>query len=157
MDHLRKEFTAYLGGGSTHAPLSKAVKNFPERLMNQRPENIPFSAWALLEHIRITQHDMVEFIKNPDYEELDWPKDYWPAANKKATKALWNRTLKDYEKDLAVLTKIVKDPKTDLFTPIPHGNGQTIMKEILQVIDHTAYHTGELVLLRRTLGAWRAQ
>lgn len=152
----RKALLGYFERGSAHISLAKAAKDFPKTLMNERLEGVPFTPWALIEHIRIAQKDMVNFIRNSNYKELEWPKDYWPAANKKATRAMWNKTLMDYEKDLEKLRKIIKDPTNDLFAPIPHGTGQTIMKEVLQILDHASYHTGELVLMRRALHAWRS-
>jgi hypothetical protein len=155
MEPVRKELLAYVTAGSAHVSIMNVAKDISERAMNDKIPKTPFTPWALLEHIRITQKDMVDFMASPDYGPLEWPKDYWPAADKKATKTMWNKTLMGYKKDLETLKKIIKDPKKDLFAPIPRGNGQTIMKEILQIIDHTAYHTGELVLMRRALGAWR--
>lgn len=155
MEPARKELLAYLEHGGAHAPLLKVAEGVPEDFMNRLFNGIPFTPWALLEHIRLTQNDMVDFIKNPSYKEKGWPMDYWPAKDAKATKAIWDKTLMGYTEDLEALREIVKDARRDLFAPIAHGDGQTIEKEILQVIDHAAYHTGELVLMRRLAGAWK--
>ncbi|HEX4104508.1 MAG TPA: DinB family protein [Candidatus Paceibacterota bacterium] len=155
MDPLRKELSSYLRRGSAHAPLAEAAKDLPPELMNGKIDGIPFTPWMLLEHIRVTQGDMVDFIRNPNYQGMKWPDAYWPPADKKAGAAAWSKTMKEYEKDLRALEAIVLDEKNDLFAPIPHGSGQTIMKEVLQVIDHTSYHAGELILMRRAMHAWK--
>lgn len=150
---LRQELVKYLEHGHTHTPLSEAVRDFPAELLNKRVKGLPYSAWQLLEHIRISQHDMIDFIKNPSYKELEWPKDYWPIGQ--GTKQNWNKSFEEYKKDLEALVKIVKNHKNDLFSPIPWGNGQTIMKEVLQIIDHASNHAGQLILMRRLFGIWK--
>lgn len=154
LNKLQMELANYLLQGHAHAPLQAAVKDFPEKLMNKKAAGLPYTAWQLLEHIRISQWDMIDFCVNKNYKELEWPKDYWPKKN--ANKKMWAASLKQYQKDLAVMVKLVKNPKTDLFAKIPWGSGQTIFKEALQIIDHNAYHTGEIILLRRVFGAWKS-
>jgi len=131
------------------------VKGIPEKIMNKKVSGVPYSLWGLLEHIRVTQHDMVDFITNPDYKELSWPDNYWPDPKAKATKKIWNESAKGYITDLDTFKTIIKNPTVDLSTPIAWGDGQTIFREALQIIDHTSYHTGEFILLRRALGAWK--
>lgn len=155
---LRKILTDYLrpGGAHTHKSLADAAADFPMKLANRKLPKIPYSAWGLLEHIRITQHDILEFIRNPDYEAMSWPDDYWPIEKLAADEAMWTKTLEGYTNDLNALIAIMQDPTTDLFAPIQNGkDGQTILQEVLQVIDHASYHIGEFVLLRRMLGAWK--
>jgi len=152
---LREELLDYLDSACTHKPLTEAAKDFPAEFINRKVEGAPYSPWGLLEHIRITQRDMVNFIENHDYKEMDWPKDYWPKRTENATRKMWENTLAEYLKDLEALRRIVKDPKNDLLSPIPRGSGQTILKEVMQIVDHTSYHTGELVLARRNIGAWK--
>lgn len=152
---LRKELLNYLKGRHAHALLEDAVKNFPDKMMNEKPQNVPFSFWALLEHIRISQNDVVDFVLHPDYQYKDWPNDYWPGSDKKATKKMWQKTLAEINKDFATLIKIVNNSKTDLLTKIPHGEGQTIFREAVLVIDHNAYHIGEFILMRRVMGIWK--
>jgi len=152
---LRQELIHYLERPHTHAVLADAVKDFPDKLMNEKPLNIPYSFWQMLEHIRISQWDMIDFIRNPNYKEIEWPKDYWPDDNEKATAKMWNDAVKKFEQDLADLKKIIEDPKTDLFAPIPHGSGQTIFREALQIIDHASYHMGQLIVMRRMVGEWK--
>ena len=153
-ENLRKELIQYFERPHTHALFANAVKNFPEKLMNEKPPNLPYNFWQMLEHIRISQWDMIDFIRNPDYKEMKWPADYWPGDNEKATAKMWNDAVKKFDKDLADLKKIIEDPKTDLFAPIPHGNGQSIFREALQIIDHASYHMGQLIVMRRMVGEW---
>jgi uncharacterized damage-inducible protein DinB len=152
---LRKALIDYLEHPHTHAPFMDAVKNFPEKLMNEKPNNLPYSFWQLLEHIRISQFDMIDFMHNPDYKEMEWPKDYWPTDSQKATAKMWNESVKKYEKDIETLKKIIEDPKLDMLAPIPHGQGQTILREVLQIIDHASYHIGEFIVMRRLTGEWK--
>jgi len=151
---LRNELINYLNGSFTHKNIFDAAKGFPDNLINSKPDNVPYSFWQLLEHIRISQLDMIDFIRNSDYKELEWPKDYWPAPDKNATKSMWDDSLSQIKRDLKSLENIIKNPETNLLAPIPHGKGQTIFKEVLQVVDHLAYHTGILILMRRALNNW---
>ena len=151
---LRNLLVTFLEG-EAHLSLADAVKGFPVKDMNVRPPNVPYTFWHLLEHIRIAQWDIVDFCRNPDYEELRFPQDYWPAKNAKATPKQWRETIERIEADRREMIAIVKDPKIDLHARIPHGDGQTILREVLLAADHTAYHLGQLVEVRRALGAWK--
>lgn len=155
-NQVREGLLNYLENSHTHIPLVGAVKDFPERLINEKPAGVPYTFWAVLEHIRITQRDMIDFIKVEGYQELDWPKDYWPKPKQKADIRIWMHTIQEYENDLETLKNIIKDPKIDLYVPIPNSQGQTILREIFQIIDHAAYHLGEFVLMRRAMGVWKA-
>jgi hypothetical protein len=152
---LRKELTEYLENERTHIAFSDAMRDMPEKLINKKPKGVPYTFWGLLEHVRITQHDMVEFIQTEEYEKLAWPKDYWPSPKTKATKAMWKKSLTSIENDMDTLKQIVQDPKVYLFAPIPWGDGQTVFREVIQVIDHASYHLGQLVLMRRFEGSWK--
>lgn len=152
---LREQLGTFLQGDQAHMSLADAVKGFPVKDMNVKPRNVPYTFWHLLEHIRIAQWDIVEFIKNPHYEELKFPDDYWPKKNAKATKKDWDHTLAQYASDLREMIAIVKDPKTDLHARIPHGDGQTILREAILIVDHNAYHIGEFAILRQVAGNWR--
>ena len=152
---LREQLATFLQGDQAHMSLADAVKGFPVKDMNVRPRNVPYTFWHLLEHIRIAQWDIVEFIKNPNYEELKFPDDYWPKKNAKATKKDWDHTLAQYASDLREMIAIVKDPKTDLHARIPHGDGQTILREAILIVDHNAYHIGEFAILRQVVGNWK--
>lgn len=137
-------------------PLREAVANFPLDRINDLFPDGTYSAWALLEHLRITQWDILDFIINSHYKYMEWPKEYWPAQGAKATPDDWHQTILQFEKDLQALVKIAQDPKTDLYAKIPHGTGQTILREILLVADHNAYHTGEFAIMRQVMGTWPA-
>ncbi len=152
--HIRETLLSFLQGGNAYMPFSEIVSDFPEEQMNVLFPNGTYTPWALLEHIRITQWDILDFIKNPNYQEMSWPNDYWPKSKNKATKKDWEKTVSQYKEDLAELEKIVKNPKTDLYAKIPKGTGQTIFREILLVCDHNAYHLGEFAIMRQVLKTW---
>src|SRR5581483_8133640 len=152
----REHLIWQLKGGMAHAPLRAVVADFPMDQINTKFPNGEYGAWALLEHIRRGQWDMLDFIRNPDYKEQKWPDDYWPARDFVATEKDWRETLAAYEADLQALQDIVADPTTDLHAKIPHGSGQTIFREVLQVVDHMAYHLGEFAIMRQVMSNWGA-
>ena len=149
---LRQRLVELLGGKQTRMSFEEAVADFPVKHINTFPPNIPYPFWHLLEHIRLLQTDVLDFIKNPNYRYI--PDSYWPPNDKRATKKDWDKSVKDFQKDLKELKKIVKDPNTDLFQKIKWGSGQDIYREILVVGEHNAYHIGELAILRQVIGAW---
>jgi hypothetical protein len=151
---LREALLDYLDHPRTHASFANATKDFPEDRMNKKLPNVPYTPWGLLEHIRITQHDMVDFMQNSNYHGMKWPQDYWPDTKQEADKAMWNASVRAYEADTKSLKAIVQNPKSDLLVRIPWGEGQTMMREVMQIIDHNGYHIGELVLMRRIMGSW---
>lgn len=153
-DQLKKHLIDFIERPNTHASFADAVANFPADLINKKIAGIPHTGWQLLEHIRRTQNDMVDFAHNPEYKEKHWPKDYWPDPNEQADEKMWKQSIAGFEKDFETMKTVIKDPKTDLFAKISWGQGQTVLREVLQVIDHNGYHIGELILLRRALGAW---
>jgi hypothetical protein len=134
----------------------EAVANFPMERINDRAPNVPYSPWHLLEHMRIAQWDILDFVRNPNYAEMRWPDDYWPAPDATADAAAWNETLRAFRADFEAVCALVSDPATDLYATIPHGDGQTILREALLVADHNAYHTGEFAILRQVMGTWPA-
>ncbi len=155
MDKLiRKQLADYLKGKHAHMSLEDAVKGFPVNQINSKAPNSDYTPYRLLEHIRRTQGDIVEFIKNPKYKYLKWPEDYWPKDNFKATKKDWDKSLKMYKKDYKELIAITQNPKLDLMRKIPHGTGQSIFKEIIVIIDHNSYHIGEFGILRDVMKTW---
>ena len=154
---LRKQLVALLHGGQAHMTFDDAVKDFPMSHINTYPPNVTYTPWHLIEHIRITQWDILDFIRNPSYKEMEWPKSYWPDPKSKATPEQWQTTIHGYHKDLKDMEAIADNPNTDLYSPIAHGDGQTILREIMLVADHTAYHTGELGILRQVILAWPDQ
>ena len=152
---LRDLLVNLLTVGNAHMGFDEAVKNYPLESINTYFPNGEYTAWHLLEHIRFAQNDILEFIVNPDYEDKSWPKDYWPEREAKATQDDWNRTISMYHKDRDSLVNIINDPSRDLYTPFPWGSGQNIIKEIMTVSDHTAYHIGEFGIMRQVMGTWR--
>lgn len=132
----------------------EAVKDYPMDKINEFFPNGEYSAWHLLEHIRRTQHDILDFIINPNYKELEWPKDYWPKKGERAGKKDWETTINNFYKDLKVLEKIVEDSETDFYKKIPWGDGQNIFREILLVADHNSYHIGEFAIIRQVMKTW---
>jgi hypothetical protein len=153
---VREHLIWQLTGGQAHAPLSAVVADFPMDQINTKFPNGEYGAWALLEHIRRGQWDILDFIRNPGYVYLKWPDDYWPDRDYVATKEDWDKTLAGFEADSQSLQDIVSDPATDLYAKIAHGEGQTIMREILLVVDHNAYHLGELAIMRQVMANWGA-
>lgn len=151
---LREQLLHLLRGGNAHLSFDDAVADFPMDAINRRPPNVPYTPWHLLEHLRLAQWDILDFIRNPDYQEMKWPDDYWPAPDAEADSAAWERTLTAFRADLKAVEDLVNDPQTDLAAKIPHGDGQTILREILLVADHNAYHIGEFAILRQVMGTW---
>jgi hypothetical protein len=154
---LRDELSRLLSGEGAHADFETAVRDFPAELRGAKPTGAPHSPWELLEHLRIAQRDMLEFSRNAKHESPDWPTGYWPAQAQPPDDAAWDRSVAQFRADLQEMQRLVADPSSDLFTPFPHGKGQTLLREALQMADHNAYHLGELVFLRRILGAWKTR
>jgi len=148
---IRKELLALLRGGEAHMSFDRAVSGFPMKDINNQVPNGSYRVWHLLEHMRIAQWDILEFVRDPGHVSPSFPDGYWPQPDETATPALWRKTVKNISADLKAVQEIVEDPKTDLFSPIPHAKGYTIFREILLVADHNAYHVAELVSLRRVL------
>ncbi len=148
---IRKELLALLKGGEAHMGFDSAVLGFPMKEINSRVPNGSYTVWHLLEHMRIAQWDILEFIRNPGHISPEFPAGYWPRPDAMATPALWKKTVKKIAADLKAVQEVVKDPKTDFFSPMPHAKDYTVFREILLVADHNAYHVAELVSLRRVL------
>ncbi len=151
---LRQQLTAFLRGGHAYDLFQDIVKDFPKDRINEKIPNSTYTPWRLLEHIRITQLDILNFVRNPAYKELKWPNDYWPEENKKGTYVQWNKSIAYIQRDLAEFIKILNSPKTDLNKRIPHGTGQTFLREAILIIDHTSYHLGEFSILRDVMKTW---
>ncbi len=151
---LREQLVQLLTGGQAHATFDKAVKDLPLALCGKRPKGAEHSPWEVLEHLRIAQWDILDFSRNPNYQHLPWPEGYWPAAPAPPDAKAWDKSVRAFRRDLKAMCALVIDPDTDLYAKIPHGDGQTILREALLIADHNAYHLGELVLLRRLLSAW---
>jgi hypothetical protein len=151
---LRDHLARALGWAEAHMSLDDAVADLAPPLRARVPTGLPYSAWQLLEHIRITQHDILDFCRNPDYEEIAWPDAYWPKSPAPPSDGAWAESARRIREDRSALEALARDPAIDLAARIPHGTGQTYLREILLVIDHTAFHLGELIVVRRLLGAW---
>ena len=151
---VRDQLLALLRGGNAHMGLAHAVADFPAEAMNAYPPNVPYTPWHLLEHMRITQWDILEFIRDPEYISPPWPDGYWPAPDARTDEAGWHETIRRFQADLEALQAIVADPATDLYATMPQGEKYTILREILVVADHTAYHLGEFGILRQVMGTW---
>jgi hypothetical protein len=152
---LRQHLIKLLKGGDAHVVFEDAVKDFPAELRGATPDGAEHSPWQVLEHLRITQWDILDFSVNPEYRPREWPKEYWPETAAPPDTTAWDKCIHTYLEDREALCALVADEKTDLYAKIPHGDGQTILREALVVADHNAYHLGQLVLLRRLLGAWK--
>jgi hypothetical protein len=153
-DVVRKLLIKNLIQSHAHMDFDEAVKNYPMEKINEIFPKGEYSAWGLLEHIRRTQNDILEFIASSKYKEKEWPKDYWPEKNYKADKEDWEKTIKLFKADQKKLVKIIGDPKTDLYSKIAWGDGQNIFQEIILVIDHNSYHIGEFGIMRQVMGTW---
>jgi hypothetical protein len=152
---LREHVIYLLNGGGAHARFEEVVKDMPEKFRGVKPEGLPHSAWMLLDHLRLAQWDILEFSRNSKHTSPDWPKGYWPKTEAPPSAAAWNKSVQQFRKGLKSMQDLVANPKTDLYARIPWGDGQTILREALLVADHNAYHLGQLVDVRRLLGAWK--
>lgn len=151
---LRKHLINLLKGNLVHMPFDEAVSDFPVEFINVKPPNVPYTFWHLVEHLRITQWDILDFCRNPNYVYIKWPDDYWPKQYEKATEKDWEKSVKDFQGDFEEFLAIVKNPKNDLFKAFAWGEGQTLLREALLVADHNAYHVGELAILRQVTSSW---
>jgi hypothetical protein len=151
---VRELIGRLLAWEDAHVGFDTAVADIPPALRSQQPSGLPYSAWQLLEHLRRAQHDILEFCRNPNYKELKWPDDYWPSSATPPSAAAWDESVAQFRTDRRALQQLAADVKVDLAARIPHGNGQTYLRELVLAADHAAYHVGQLVLVRRMLGNW---
>ena len=151
---LRQHLVALLRESHAHANFDAAVKDFPPELRGKRPRGMQYSAWELLEHLRIAQWDILEFSRDPKHESPAWPEGYWPKTPVPPDDKAWDKSVRTFRKNLKALCDLVCDESIDLYAKIPHGDGQTILREALLVADHNSYHVGQLILLRKLLGSW---
>ena len=151
---LPKHLVKLLTGKQAHVNFETAFSDLPLELQGKRPAGVPHSAWQLLEHLRITQWDILEFSRNPRHVSPKFPKGYWPDGGAPPEPTSWDRSVSGFRSDLEAFLRLVEDPTTDLYAPIPGGTGQTVLREALLIADHNSYHLGQLVLLRRLLEAW---
>jgi DinB superfamily len=153
---VRQMLRALLDWEDAHVGFEKAVAGIPPELRGVRPPETSHSLWEIVEHLRLAQADILEFCVNSEYEEKKWPDDYWPADASPSTRGAWDESIATFLRDRRSLQKLAVDPKIDLSEKIPHGSGQTYLRELVLVADHTAYHVGQLVLVRQLLGIWKA-
>ena len=151
---LRKHVSRLLDWKDAHAGFDAAVADMPPALRGRRPEGLPHSPWELLEHLRLAQRDILEFCIDPKYRERAWPDEYWPPDPSPPAADSWEKSVEAFRADRDALKTLAFDETVDLFAKIPHGSGQTYLRELLLVADHGAYHVGQLVLVRKLLGAW---
>lgn len=152
---LREQLVQLLTSGDAHADFDAAVKDLPEEARGKRPKGAEHSPWQLLEHLRIAQWDILEFTRNPKHVSPEFPAGYWPSAAAPPDGKAWEKSVAAFRADLKAMVELVKKESTDLLAPIPHADGKTALREVLVLADHNAYHLGQLVLLRRLLGAWQ--
>lgn len=143
-----------LEGRNAHVDFSQAVQGLTYKQAGIKVEGVPHTIWELIEHIRIAQDDILEFCKNSDYEEIDWPDDYWPESLSPENEAEMEKAIQAVRDGIEEMCKLIEDPENDLQQPFPHGNGQTLFREAMLIIDHSAYHIGQIVQIRRMLGSW---
>jgi hypothetical protein len=167
---IRKQLVEFLRGGQAHARFEDVVRNFPAKLRGVVPPSLPYSAWQVLEHIRIAQDDIVCFSMNRApaakakkgtrvgrYRSLKWPQDYWPKSPQPPAPKSWQESVRQIGRDRDQMVRLVSDPANDLLKPFPWGEGQNLLREALLVATHGSHHLGELIVIRRLLGAWPAK
>jgi hypothetical protein len=152
---FRQQLGKILDWGEAHTDLESAVTDLPAKLRGEAPEGMPHSAWQLVEHIRLTLWDILEFSRDARYKSPPWPEGYWPKEAAPPDAQAWEHSVKAIKENNKELRALIEDPKHDLFAPLPHGSGQTLLREVLLAADHTSYHLGQLILVRRALGAWK--
>ena len=151
---LRQQLAQNLRAGNAHLSFEDAVAEFPEAQINTRPENVEYSFWHLVEHLRLTQADILRYVTDPGYEEMEWPRDYWPAKDAEASKAEWDASVAGFLQDREALAAMIEDEGNDILMPAPSNPEHTLLREVLIIIDHNAYHVGELAGLRQVTKAW---
>jgi uncharacterized damage-inducible protein DinB len=151
---VRDQVQRLLDWGEAHAPLDKAMEGIPPELRGRRVEGFPHSLWEILEHIRIAQRDILDYCREDDYRELDWPRDYWPDPETSPDEEAWSESIRKVLEDRAMLQALALDPRLDLSAGLPRGRGTSYLRCLLLAADHAAYHVGQMVMLRRMLGNW---
>ena len=150
---LRKHLDNLLLMKGAHLTFDEALADFPPHLRGVKPPGAPHTAWQLLEHMRLAQEDILDFSRNPKYQEKKFPDDYWPVGEKPPGEKAWDASVRQFQSDLKELRELIADAKNDLYADIPHGQGQTLLREALLTADHNAYHLGQLMFLRKILEA----
>jgi hypothetical protein len=153
-ESLRQHLRDLLTSGNAHVEFDRAIDGLPVEARGRSHEHLPHSPWRLIEHMRIAQWDILRFSVDPEHQSPEWPSAYWPEGDAPPDPEAWDRAVEAFRADLRAMVDLVSDPKTDLFARLPHGDGQTILREALLVADHNAYHLGQLIAVRRLLGVW---
>ncbi|MFW0718256.1 DinB family protein [Pedobacter sp. N23S346] len=148
------ELKKLLNGGGAHVGFKDAVKELPFSALGEKPHGLPYSIWQLASHIKIAQWDMLEFSKDGSHQSPKWPDDYWPKETAPSNEQEWTDTLAAIDQDLESFINLLDS--SDIYSAIPHGNGQTVLREAFQIADHNAYHIAEIVVIRRLLGIWKS-
>lgn len=151
---VRNQLVALIEGGHAHQPFDATVEDVQAPLRGIKPDGLPYSIWQLVEHIRIAQRDILDFSRDPDYQSPPWPDGYWPAEAAPADDAAWQTALAQIREDRDAFLALINDPAQDLYAPFAHGTGQNLLREALLIGDHTSYHTGQILILRRLLNDW---
>jgi uncharacterized damage-inducible protein DinB len=151
-DIIRKQLLESLDGRNAHLTFRDTIKDFPPEYYNEKVGDVEYSCWDLLEHMRIAQYDIIDFIKNPNYQEREWPADYWPKEPADVQK--WESSVEKFLDDESEVRGLLEDDSVDLYSPIPHAPKYTIFREVLLILNHNSYHTGQLLVLRKSLGIW---
>ena len=155
-DGSREQLLALLDGHGAHMPFEAAVAGFPEEAMNREPPNVGYTPWHLVEHLRLTQRDMIEYVTDPHYAGRNWPDDFWPARDARATPTQWEASVQAFLDDRAQLRALASDPGRDLDEPIPWTPDHSLFRCVRIIGDHNAYHVGEFAILRQVMGTWPA-
>lgn len=154
-DPLRAQLVKLLSSGEAHVDFDAAVKGVPPKLRGRCPKGLPYSLWQLLEHIRLAQWDILDFCRNPKYRHMKWPDDYWPKKPSPPNSRAWAKSVAAFRADRRAFERLISNPRRKLTAKIPHGTGQTYLREALLEADHAAYHIGEMIAVRRLLGIWK--
>ncbi len=154
---MRQQLLQLLASRQAHPDFEKAIADLPPERRGAKPPGAPHSPWQLLEHMRIAQWDILEFSRNPAHVSPKWPEGYWPAGEAPPGASAWEKSVLAFRRDRKAMMDLIRNPRTDLCAKIPHGQAQTILREALLLADHNAYHLGQLVLVRRLLGAWTSE
>jgi uncharacterized damage-inducible protein DinB len=151
---LRSHLVDLLTARQAHCTFDEAVADLPAEARGQRPDDLPYSVWEQVEHLRRAQRDILDFCRDPEYTQPAWPDDYWPDSAAPADEAAWTDSVEQVQDDLQAMCGLVQNPSLNLYEEIPHGDGQTYLREAMLVADHNAYHIGQIVTIRRALDAW---
>lgn len=156
-ERWREIVASSLDWEQARATFDSAVADMPAELRGKRPNNFPHSAWELVDHLRLTQHDLLDFCTNPNYQAPKWPDDYWPTSPEPPSNTAWDDCIAQYHRDCKALKDFTINDPRDLTEKIPHGSGQTYLRTVLVAVDHASYHVGQLIAVRRLLGAWKSE